>query len=68
MATLNTVALVAVEWEPLVQTAEAQTQTEAMGFPTSGIPIAVVAEEVQADRLLVAVAPAVAVLVEIQHP
>jgi hypothetical protein len=67
-ATPNTVALVAVEWEPSVQTAEAQTQTEALAFPTSGILIAVVVEEVQEDQLLVAVAPVVVVLVEIQHP
>jgi hypothetical protein len=68
MATPNTVALVAVEWQPLVQTAEAQTQTEALAFPTSEIPIAVVAAAVQEDQLLVAVAPVVVVLVEIQPP
>jgi hypothetical protein len=68
MATRHTVVLVVVEWEPSVQTAEVQTQTEALAFPTSGIPIAVVVAEVQEDQLLVAVAPVVVVLVEIQHP
>jgi hypothetical protein len=68
MATPNTVALVVVEWEPSVRTAEAQTQTEALAFPTSEIPIAVVAAAVLEDQLLVAVVPAAVVLVEIQRP